>query len=177
MQEDIQIQVIRSSRKSTSLEIKQTGEVIVRAPRNLPDKEIKAFVEAHRKWMLKKLDERKSRPTYDFPLLQNITKDEIEKIKELFSEKVEYYAKIMNVTYGRITVRNQKTRWGSCSGKGNLNFNYRLAYLPEELLDYVVVHELAHRIHMDHSKKFWQTVARYYPDYRNCKERLRKITF
>ena len=171
----LHISVIRSTRKSISLEIKRTGEVIVRAPRNLPDKDIKAFVKAHKKWMLKKIKEQENRQSYQFPLFENITQDKMDKIKELFCKKVEYYAGIMGVTYGRITIRNQKTRWGSCSSKGNLNFNYRLAYLPEELLDYVVVHELAHRIHMNHSEKFWQTVAKYYPDYQKCKRQLRKI--
>lgn len=82
----------------------------------------------------------------------------------------------MGITYGRITIRNQKTRWGSCSAKGNLNFNYQLYYLPEEFLDYVVVHELAHRRHMNHSAAFWEEVGRYYPNYKECRKRLKEIT-
>ena len=87
----------------------------------------------------------------------------------------EHFAEVMGLTYGSVSMRNQKSRWGSCSSKGNLNFNYRLAYLPEELLDYVVVHELAHRRHMDHSKDFWNEVNTYYPNYKNCKKQLNEI--
>ena len=80
----------------------------------------------------------------------------------------------MQVTYGRITIRDQKSRWGSCSGKGNLNFNWRLILAPEEVLDYVVVHELAHRLEMNHSVRFWGHVERVLPDYKDRRLWLRK---
>ena len=93
---------------------------------------------------------------------------------EKIAERVEYYCRIMNVQVGKVTIRNQKTRWGSCSSKGNVNFNYLLYYLPEELLDYVVVHELAHRRHMNHSQRLWEEVEKYCPDYRNCRKKLKE---
>lgn len=83
----------------------------------------------------------------------------------VIAEKVAFYSKRMHVTYENITIKDQKTRWGSCSSKGNLNFNYRLIMAPERVLEYVVVHELAHRIHMDHSKAFWNEVAAIVPEY------------
>lgn len=92
-----------------------------------------------------------------------------------FETKTKKYAAQMNVTYGRITIRNQQTRWGSCSSKGNLNFNYRLFFLPEELRDYVIVHELAHRRQMNHSKLFWAEVEKVLPDYKVRRQALKRI--
>ena len=80
----------------------------------------------------------------------------------------------MGVSYGSITVREQKTRWGSCSAKGNLNFNWKLVLMPEEILDYVVVHELAHRLQMNHSTEFWDEVEKILPDYRNRRQWLKE---
>ena len=80
----------------------------------------------------------------------------------------------MGVDYGRITIREQKTRWGSCSSKGNLNFNWKLVLLAPELLDYVVVHELAHRREMNHSKNFWKIVEAELSDYRERRRRLKE---
>ena len=91
-----------------------------------------------------------------------------------FESRVAYFHPITGGTYTSVTVRDQKTRWGSCSSKKNLNFNYRLAYMPQEILDYVVVHELAHLRHMDHSREFWACVERYLPDYRERRAWLKE---
>ncbi len=90
------------------------------------------------------------------------------------SEKVRYYGGIMQVSVNRIAIREQKTRWGSCSSKGNLNFNWKLVLMPHRIQDYVVVHELAHRKQMNHSVFFWKEVEAVLPDYRERKQWLRE---
>jgi hypothetical protein len=82
-----------------------------------------------------------------------------------FRQRSQYWATRMGVTFQRITIKEQKTRWGSCSNRGNLNFNWRLMFAPRPVIDYVVVHELTHRLHMNHSPAFWDTVRHYLPDF------------
>ena len=93
---------------------------------------------------------------------------------KVLPEKTAYYAGKMGVTYGKITIRNQKSRWGSCSAKGNLNYNCLLMLTPEKVQDYVVVHELCHRKEMNHSERFWNEVEKILPDYRERRAWLKK---
>ena len=92
-------------------------------------------------------------------------------------QKAEHYARIMGVSFGKITIRRQKTRWGSCSDKGNLNFNCMLMCLPEEVINYVVVHELAHLKQMNHSPKFWAEVNAVLPNYKVLRKTLKEKSF
>ena len=92
---------------------------------------------------------------------------------DLVKNKLEHFNQFYNFKYNKVTVRNQSTRWGSCSKSGNINFNYKLALLPESLVDYVVVHELCHLGEFNHSKKFWDLVARTVPDYKERRQELR----
>jgi hypothetical protein len=95
--------------------------------------------------------------------------------KPVFTRRADYWASLMHVTYQNITIKEQKTRWGSCSSLGNLNFNWKLLLMEPRLLDYVVVHELAHRLEMNHSAAFWQIVETYIPDYKDCKKAFPRI--
>lgn len=90
-------------------------------------------------------------------------------------ERLIFFNKVYGFKYGRVTIRNVKTRWGSCSKKGNLNFNYRIVFLPKELADYLVVHELCHLGEFNHSQKFWDLVAKAQPNYKKLRKELRKI--
>lgn len=97
--------------------------------------------------------------------------------QKYFNKRAREFAEQMNVTFGNITIRGQKTRWGSCSREKNLNFNWRLIMLPVEVMDSVIVHELAHTLHMNHSRAFYSLVERFCPDYRKLQKHLRNPQF
>lgn len=162
------VKVIRSNRKTVSIEITKEAEVLVRAPYCVSDTEIQRFVNAKSEWIEKHIQMQRKRMETTQNTKQ-LTYEQIqelaEKALEVIPQRVAYYAKIMGVTYGRITIRNQKTRWGSCSSEGNLNFNCMLMLMPPEIQDYVVVHELCHRKEMNHSPRFWAEVEKILPDY------------
>lgn len=177
---EIRISVIRSARKSLGLEVRDANTVLARIPTRVSDRELKAFVENHRSWILEKTEvmaereeKRKSTPA---PPPELLSKTDRMKIQLKIGKRVRHYCEAMGVTVGYVTVKNQKTRWGSCSAKGNVNFNYQLAFLPDELLDYVVIHELAHRSHMNHSRAFWAEVEKYCPDYLERREQLKEYS-
>lgn len=95
--------------------------------------------------------------------------------RKIILERINYFSPICGVSYNRVAIRNQKSRWGSCSSKKNLNFNYRLAFLPKEICDYVVVHELCHLKEMNHGEGFWLEVEKVVPNYRANVSHLRNI--
>ena len=167
---DIPIKIIRSRRRTLAIEVRKGGEVIVRAPLYSRKAEIDAFVKAHENWIITKynlmITKQNSKPEHVFPKPEEINAEELNRIKEKLAERTAYYAGLINVTYNGITVRNQKTRWGSCSSSGNLNFNCMLMATSPELIDYVVVHELCHRKQMNHSPLFWAEVEKIMPDYK-----------
>lgn len=110
-----------------------------------------------------------------------LNKKEYEIQKEEFliiaSKKVFFLNQFYNFNYNKITIRNQKSRWGSCSSKGNLNFNYRIFLLPDELTNYIIIHELCHLKEMNHSKKFWNLVNEQIPNYKEKRRELKKYRF
>lgn len=153
--------LIRSDRRTLALQIKN-GELIVRAPLRTPQSVIDEFVASHTEWIEKHMPERTEEVVpLSFEDIQKLA----DKALEYIPQRVSYYASLMGVQYGRITIRNQRTRWGSCSAKGNLNFNCLLMLTPPEVIDSVVVHELCHLKEMNHSKKFYALVLAVYPDY------------
>ena len=164
---DISYRIIKSDRKRISLEINENG-LTIRAPKRASDREIKRFILNNEQWILKNLEKYK-RLNEEYSKIEKLTNEELKelaiKAADYIPKRVEYYASIIGVTYGRITIRNQKTRWGSCSSKGNLNFNCLLMLTPPEVIDSIVVHELCHRIEMNHSERFYSEVLKAYPEY------------
>ena len=169
--ERIRYRIIRSTRKTISIQIESSGEIIVRAPLKMPAAEIEKLVEAKRSWIEKHLP----RPLEEGEKLSLLQIQELaDQAVKVIPERVKYFAPLVGVSYGKITIRNQRTRWGSCSGEGNLNFNCLLMLVPAEVLDYVVVHELCHRKEMNHSAQFWAEVERVIPDWKAHRRWLRE---
>lgn len=170
--------LVRSSRKTLAVQVRADGTVVARAPLRMSEEHIRSFLTEKESWIRKQQERMRARSEVR---QQEIIHLDAEQEKELrrragavFAQRTAYFAQQMGVTYGKITVRDQKTRWGSCSQRGNLNFNFRLLLAPPEVLDYVVVHELCHRKEMNHSARFWYEVAQVLPDYQEQKAWLKQ---
>lgn len=160
-------QIIRSGRKSLALEMR-AGKLLVRAPWGTKQEQIDALLEKHRTWIEKHRQQAaRSRAAAEAsePLRPEQIRALADQAMRLIPERVRHYAPLVGVSYGRITIRNQRTKWGSCSAKGNLSFNCLLMLTPPEVLDSVVVHELCHRKQMNHSPRFYAELLRIFPDY------------
>ena len=171
MEFHMKVKVIRSNRKTISIQVNTDLTVTVRVPEYATNKDIDKILHDKESWIMKHMEQiREQNVRYESSGLKHLTKAEIEdladKALKYIPQRVEYFSKIVGVDYGRITIRNQRTRWGICSSKGNLNFNCLLMLTPTEVIDYVVVHELCHRKEMNHSKNFWIEVEKVIPDYK-----------
>lgn len=174
----MEVTVIRSNRKTMAIQVNSDLTVTVRAPMRTSSKEIERILQEKESWIresMNKLQEKKA--LHEAEKTEPLSYAEIQKLADKALEyipgRVAHFSKQVGVNYGRITIRNQKTRWGSCSSKGNLNFNCLLMLAPPEVIDYVVVHELCHRKEMNHSKAFWYEVAKILPDYKKHVQWLR----
>ena len=170
----IPFQIIRSSRKTLAVQVKADGQVVIRVPLRTSWKEAERFLERESAWVERHVAV--ALASYVEP--RTYTDAQVREGKaragELFARRTAHFSAVMGVDYGRISVRQQKPRWGSCSVRGNLNFNWKLALMPEEILDYVVVHELAHRVEMNHSPRFWAVVETVLPDWRERRRWLKQ---
>ncbi len=165
--------IVKSARRSLAVEIKRDGRVIVRVPYNASVADVTAFLKDKTAWVeshLKKIKE--YAPDY------KLSKEEIERLKKqakkVFDERVAFYAGIANVSYTKISIKAQKTLWGSCSKNGTLSFNCLLLLTSVESIDYVIVHELCHRKQMNHSPVFWREVESLLPDYKIRRKKLKE---
>lgn len=169
----------RKSRvKSLILSVNQNGQVGLVVPKYLPIYLAEIFLKEKAEWILEKIKHfEKLKPGL---VLGGSRKDYLEKKESalaLIGNRLNYFNKSYNFKINRVVIKNQKTRWGSCSIKKNLNFNYKLVYLPERLVDYVIVHEICHLKEMNHSVRFWALVAAVIPDWKRARKELKNHIF
>ena len=167
--------VIRSGRKTLCLEVSERGEVLVRAPHRISQRAIDAFVESHRDWLSRAKMRQEARSRFE----NTLDEDEIERLKTLakayIPPRVAHYASLMGVTPTGVRITSAQKRFGSCSPQNSLSFSWRVMRYPLEAVDYVIVHELAHIRHHDHSKRFYDEVKAYMPDYKERHQLLKTI--
>ncbi len=152
------------------------SSVVVTMPRGVTENIVERFLIEKADWLLGKINFfNQIKDSY----ISKLTKEDYLKNKEkaflVISERVEVLNKVYGFKFNKIFIKNQKTRWGSCSGKGNLNFNFKILFLPDSLRDYIIVHELCHLGEFNHSRRFWNLVAQTFPDFREIKNELKKV--
>lgn len=175
----IPYEIIRSKRKSYGISVAPGGKVTVRMPLRGSERFAVSMVEEKRDWIAKnylKMQAVSPKPSQKekTPYERRLEAPYRQAAKEYIPKRVAYYAGLLGVDYNTITIRDQKTRWGSCSSKGNLSFSWRLILAPPKVLDYVVVHELCHRLEMNHSPRFWALVESMIPDYKTHRKWLKE---
>lgn len=182
---------IKKNRRSKNLKIivHADGHVVVTAPMRAPLYLIRKFVETRSTWIEERVEnfrkkiEEKERENEKLGIPKKMTKAEQvkdykkhkESAREFVERRIVELNKFYNFEYGKIAIRNQSTRWGSCSRKKNLNFNYKIVKLPRNLADYIIVHELCHLAYFNHSKNFWEMVARVIPQHSDIRKELHKM--
>lgn len=172
----MEYRLIRQSRKTLSLRLdEQDGEPVVFAPRWLPRRQIDAFVQKHADWITKQQQRRRQKNALEESLTPERVAALKARAKAELPPKIAAYAAILGVRPTGFKVTSAKKRFGSCSGKNSLCFSWRLMQYPEEAIDYVVVHELCHILHHDHSPAFYAAVSSVMPDYRSRQKLLKVI--
>lgn len=160
---------VYSNRRTLSLEIQDDGSLIIRAPRFISQKRIKEFIVKKHDWIIKTANKVNAR-TQIAKSLPPLTQEEKSRLKkeaaEYFAPKIEHYAKISGIKYGKISYRFQKTRWGSCNRKGDISLNCLLMLAPKRVRQSVAVHELCHVKHFNHSSEFYKEITKLMPDYK-----------
>ncbi|MFH1315030.1 MAG: SprT family zinc-dependent metalloprotease [Candidatus Uhrbacteria bacterium] len=169
--------LIRSRRRTMAIEVNKQGELVIRAPLRVSERDINIFLWHSRDWIERtqaevqaKLEQatlRRAEDSHDEQWYR-------ERAAEIIPERVLYHANELGLEYTRVRISNAKRLWGSCSGKNSLSFSWRLAMAPIEVVDYIVVHELTHTIHKNHGKLFWRRVAKTVPNYKELRCWLRK---
>jgi predicted metal-dependent hydrolase len=168
---------VNGQAKSLRISVRRNGEVVVTIPKRMAEKHAVTFVEEKREWIVKQLETvvRESHPVVskekqraNFLLKKAVA-------EQLVLERMTHFNAVYHSVCRKVTIKDHSTKWGSCSSRGNLNFNYRIVFLPLELVDYIVVHELCHLREMNHSPNFWRLVEKTIPDYQVRRRVLRRF--
>jgi hypothetical protein len=165
--------------KNIRLSINCLGEVVLTRPRFLSIIRAEEFLKLKKDWLLKKIEFFQNHKDSFSETAQPLTRREYlfqrAGVEKLIRERLAYFNNFYKFSYNRVSVRNQKTRWGSCSRRGALNFNVRLGSLPGDLQDYIIVHELCHLKEFNHSSSFWSLLAKQIPDFKERRKKLKNI--
>lgn len=172
--------ILRVSRRSKSirLSVYHDGRCIVTVPKYTPEWFVERFVSQKSQWIVDKIAHFKSIEKTGVLIIETNKKDYLKnknQARVFVENKIKQFNQLYQFAFNKISIKNQKTCWGSCSKNKNLNFNYKIVLLPEKLADYIVVHELCHLGELNHSQKFWNLVARTFPDYKKLRQELKKI--
>lgn len=165
----------KSDRRTISASVDKEGLLRVRTPKRVGDDYVRDFILKNGGRILLMLERSRERRNYEDSLGDEGLEELRRRAKAVIPERVEHFSKIMAVRPARVRINAAKTRFGSCSSSGNLNFSCRVMAYSANAVDYVVIHELAHLLHMDHSPAFWRTVAKYMPDYKAARDELRRV--
>lgn len=163
----------RPGTKRLKLTVQPGGQIIVSAPPRFSRRLIEQFIRQHRAWLEKQIERSKLLPTTTTNRRAYLKNKSA--ARQLAMERLAFFNQHYNFSYQRLTIRNQRTRWGSCSKQGALSFNYKISLLPPDLADYVIVHELCHLGQFNHSAKFWALVGQTIPDYLARRRALRRL--
>ena len=166
--------LIRAKRRTMSLQLDRDGNAVVRAPYGVKKEFIDRFVAAHGDWLARARAKQQSRRAAHPEPTEAEREALIAQAKEYLPARVAHWSAVMGLTPTGIRITSARTRFGSCSGKNSICFSWRLMEYPEEAVDYVVVHELAHIVHKNHGPDFWALVGQYMPDYKRRRALLRK---
>lgn len=175
--EEIEYTLRRSARaKYMRLAIHRDGDIVMTVPTRLAQYICENFIESKAKWILSKIKHVKQLPKVQSKVeRRNEYLFHKERARALVTDRLEYFNQYYRYTWNRISIRNTKSRWGSCSKKGNLNFNYKIALIDRELADYIIVHELCHLRELNHSLNFWNLVSKAIPNYVILRKQLKVI--
>ena len=163
--------------KRLRLTVYYDGNLVVTLPKGFPEYKVEEYILEKSKWIQEKIDFFNKTFSKKLRLSKNNYLEQKDNVFELVIKRLSHFNKSYLYKYNKVIIKNQKTRWGSCSKNKNLNFNFRIGFLSKEMQDYVIVHELCHLKEMNHSRKFWNLIAKSLPNYLVLKKDIKNMGF